>query len=197
MSTTKSPLSAGLGLYKLDHSWFLHHSLITAQTWHVQSRPQGNLPVARPQGNNWQQRQPGSPHQQQEESRNLTGTVQEPSPSVRSDVTRSPLSFSSASSHSSVSSVRSPRTSKPTWDSSHPPSWPSRRHQRLTWSDSSRIPTFAQSTPSVWPSCQRISSWPDVSVERELKFFILSQTKGIFQCQTFIFKIFTVWYKNM
>ena len=56
------------------------------------------------------------------------------------------------------------------------PSWPCRRLARLTWSVCSRTPTCAPSTPSVSPSCQRTSSWPVVSVERELNLLHLYTT---------------------
>merc|ERR1712167_459538 len=69
-----------------------------------------------------------------------------------------------ASCHSSVSSARSPRTSRPTCASSPPPCSPSRRPPRPTSSACSRTPTCAPSTPSVSPSCLRTSSWPGGSV---------------------------------
>merc|ERR1712008_444878 len=46
------------------------------------------------------------------------------------------------------------------------PSEPSRRPARLTWLVSSRTPTCAPSTPSVRPSCQRISNWLGESEEK-------------------------------
>ena len=67
---------------------------------------------------------------------------------MRSVVTRSRLSSSSASCPSSVSSVKSPRTSSQTSASSHPPLVLSRSPLRHTSSACSKTPTFAPSTPS-------------------------------------------------
>ena len=44
-----------------------------------------------------------------------------------------------------------------------------KRPARLTWSACSKTPTCAPSTPSVWPSCQRIFSSPEESVANEPK----------------------------
>ncbi|PIK51154.1 hypothetical protein BSL78_11943 [Apostichopus japonicus] len=68
-------------------------------------------------------------------------------------------SCSSANCLSSVSYVRSPRTSRPSFDSRAPQSWLSRKPAKPTSSASSKTPTFAPSTPSVSPSCPRTSSW--------------------------------------
>lgn len=105
-------------------------------------------------------------------SRSHIATSQEPSLSVRSVVTKSRLSSSSASSHSSVSFVRSHRTSSQTSVSSHPPSVLSRNPLRHTSYLSSRIPTCALSTPSVSPSSQRTSSLPVVSAASALRCFL-------------------------
>ncbi|CAP26491.1 Protein CBG05841 [Caenorhabditis briggsae] len=67
-------------------------------------------------------------------------------------------------------SVKSPRTSRLTSASNPPPSWLFKNLPRLTLSDSSRTPTCAPSTLSESPSCQRISSLPDVSEESALKY---------------------------
>ena len=123
----------------------------------------------RPPGSNWLPRPPGSPPLPPEESRSPTGTGPELSPSVRSGDTRSPLSSWSGSCPSNVWWGKSPRISRPTWGSSLPPSWLSRKLPKPTWSDSLRTPTCAPSMPSASPSCQRISNWPDVSVENVLK----------------------------
>merc|ERR1712172_439946 len=58
------------------------------------------------------------------------------------------------------------RTSKLISGFNRQPSEPSRRPARLTWLVSSRTPTCAPSTPSVWPSCQRISNWLGESEEK-------------------------------
>ncbi|KAJ7047833.1 hypothetical protein C8F04DRAFT_23670 [Mycena alexandri] len=81
----------------------------------------------------------------------------EPSPSVKSDATRSRPSSSSASSPSSASSVKSHRISRPTFVSSRRPSWRCRRLPRLTLSRSSRTPISPPSTPSASPSNPKIS----------------------------------------
>jgi hypothetical protein len=85
-------------------------------------------------------------------SRSLTVTSQAPSLSVRSVAIRSRLSSSSASSHSSVLSVKLHRISSQTCASSHLPSVLFRSPLRLTSSHSLRTPTCALSTPSVSPS---------------------------------------------
>uniref|UniRef100_A0A3Q1BDQ0 Histone H3 n=1 Tax=Amphiprion ocellaris TaxID=80972 RepID=A0A3Q1BDQ0_AMPOC len=74
------------------------------------------------------------------------------------------------------------RTSRPTCASRAPPSWLCRRPARLTWSDSSRTPTCAPSTPRGSPSCPKTSSWPTASVERELRLRTrtLAQTPRLF-----------------
>uniref|UniRef100_A0A3B5K558 Zgc:173552 n=1 Tax=Takifugu rubripes TaxID=31033 RepID=A0A3B5K558_TAKRU len=46
---------------------------------------------------------------------------------------------------------------------------PFQRPARLIWWVCSRTPTCAPSTPRGSPSCLKTSSWPGVSVERELK----------------------------
>ena len=98
-------------------------------------------------------------------SRSPTGTGQGPWLSERSGGTRSPLSSSSVSSPSSVSSGRLPRTSRLTWGSRALLSWLSRRPARLTWLDSLKIPTCAPSTPRGSPSCPRTSSSQEESEE--------------------------------
>ncbi|POS82866.1 hypothetical protein EPUL_004584, partial [Erysiphe pulchra] len=46
--------------------------------------------------------------------------------------------------------------------------WLSKKLAKLTWLVYSKIPTCALSMLSVLPLCQRISNWPDVSVENVL-----------------------------
>merc|ERR1712166_1699763 len=50
---------------------------------------------------------------------------------------------------------KSPTTSRLTLDSNLPPSSPSKRPLKPTWSDFSKTPTFAPSTPRELPSCQK------------------------------------------
>ena len=88
---------------------------------------------------------------------------------VRFVVTRNQQSYLSANCHSSVSSVRLPRTSRVTCASRDLPSSPFRRLRRLTLLVSSRTPTCAPFTPSVSPSCPKTFSWPGVFVESVLK----------------------------
>ena len=102
-------------------------------------------------------------------SRSHTVTDQARSPFVKSVATKSPPSFSFANSHSSVSSVRSPRTSKLTFDSRDLPFLLCRKPRRPTSSASSRTPTCAPFTPNASPSCQEISSSQDVSAARDRK----------------------------
>ncbi|KAJ4228256.1 hypothetical protein NW759_004332, partial [Fusarium solani] len=117
--------------------------------------------------------QPASPPPLPVVSRSLTATSPVPSLSVRSDATRSRLSFSSESSPSSVWSVRLPRTSSPISDSSPPPSVLFRSPSSPTSSLSSRTPTCAPSTPSVSPSSPRTSSSPAASVVSATKLEML------------------------
>lgn len=95
--------------------------------------------------------------------------MQEPSLFARSVATKSPPSCLSASSPSSVSSVRLPRTSRATSASSLLPSAPYRSPSRPTSSLSSRTPTFAPSTQSVSPFNPRTSNSPAVSVGSALR----------------------------
>ncbi|CCE72215.1 Histone H3.3 type 2 [Caenorhabditis elegans] len=139
------------------------------QQWLVPSKPLVNPPEERLQESSWPPRPPANRLQPPEESRSHIVTVQELSLSVRFVVTRSRLSFSSASFLSNVSFVRLPRTSRLISASSRLPSELSRRHLKHTSSDSSRTPTCAPSTPSASPSCQRTCNSPDASAENVLK----------------------------
>merc|ERR1712227_1091313 len=92
---------------------------------------------------------------------------QELLPSDTSESTKSQLSSSSENSHSKDSSDTSPTTSRLTLDSNPQPSLPSKKPLKPTWSDSSKTPTSAPSTPRELPSCQRICNSPEESEERE------------------------------
>ena len=89
------------------------------------------LPEAKHPRNNWQPRLPANLPQPPVESRNPIGIVPVPSLSVRSVVTKSPLSFWSANCHSNVWSVRSLKTSRLTCVSSPAPSWLFKNLQQL------------------------------------------------------------------
>merc|ERR1739842_37837 len=147
---------------------FLPPELQHLTPWLVPSKQPGSPPEEKLPGNSSPPRLPGNPLLQLEESRSLTDTGQEQSLSVRSEDTRSPLSFSSASSPSSAWSVRSPRTSRPTSGSRVLLSVLCRRPARPTWWVCSRTPTCAPSPPSVSPSCPRTSNLLAVSVESVL-----------------------------
>merc|ERR1711898_32611 len=101
------------------------------------------------------------------ESREPTDSDQELLPSDTSESTKSQLNSSSENSHSKDSLDTSPTTSRPTSDSNHQPSLPSKKPLKLTWSDSSKTPTSAPSTPRELPSCQRTCNSPEESEERE------------------------------
>merc|ERR1712018_609211 len=137
----------------------------TAETWLVRSRPPVNRQEAKPQGSSWPPRLPGSLRHPPEGSRSPIGTGPAQSLSVRSGVTRSPPSCSSASCPSRGWSGRLLKISRLICGSSPPPSAPCRRPARPTWLVCLRTPTCAPSTPSVSPSCPRTSSWPGGSVE--------------------------------
>merc|ERR1712169_108932 len=162
------------------HHFFFHQQLhlLSLQQWLALSRPPESPLVARPLASSSLPRLPASPPPLPVVSRSLTATSPVPSLSVRSVATRRALSFSSASSPSSVWSVRSPRTSRATFASSPLPSVPSRSPSSLTSSPSSRIPTSAPSTPSVSPSSPRTSSWPAASEASATKRQLLSACFG-------------------
>uniref|UniRef100_A0A668TXI3 Histone H2A/H2B/H3 domain-containing protein n=1 Tax=Oreochromis aureus TaxID=47969 RepID=A0A668TXI3_OREAU len=61
---------------------------------------------------------------------------------------------------------------------------PFQRPARLTWSDSSRTPTCAPSTPRGSLSCPKTSSWLAASAERELKLHALLLTKALFRANS-------------
>jgi hypothetical protein len=125
-------------------------------------------------------------------SRSPTGTGPVPSLSEKSGDTRSEFiystfstsflqlmlitqglpSSSSESSPSSDSSEKSLRISRPTSDSSRPPSLLFRKHPRLTSFPCLKTPTWPPSTPSELPSSPRISSSLDDSEESDRNLFL-------------------------
>ncbi|TKR57632.1 hypothetical protein L596_030309 [Steinernema carpocapsae] len=137
--------------------------------WPVPSRPPASRPEERLPASSWPPRPLASRLPQPEASRSLIATVPEPLLSVRSVATRSRLSFSSASSPSSVLSVRSPKTSRLTSVFSRLPSALFRKPLRPTSSVSSKTPTCAPSMPSESPSCPRTSSLLAAFAENALK----------------------------
>jgi len=150
--------------------------------WLVPSKLQENPLEERLQESSWPPRLQENLLQQLEESRSPTDTGLELLLSVRSEDTRSPLSFSSENFLSSVWWERLLKTSRLTLDFSHLLSWLSRRQVRLTLLDSLRTLTCAPFTPRESPSCPRTSSWPEESEERELNFFQLHfSTIGLFK----------------
>merc|ERR1712032_679921 len=74
---------------------------------------------------------------------------------------------SSENFHSKDSSDTSPTTSRPILDSNHQLSSPSKKPLKPTWSDFSKTPTSAPSTPRESPSCQRTCNSPRESEERD------------------------------
>merc|ERR1712086_149845 len=102
-----------------------------------------------------------------EESREHTDSDQEPSPSEKSEDSKNLLNSPSESFLSKDSSEKSPTTSRPTSDSNHLLSLLSKKPLKLTWSDSSRTPTSAPSTPRELPSCQRTCNSPEESEVRD------------------------------
>merc|ERR1712156_603493 len=119
------------------------------EEWLVPSRLPVSPPEERLPGSSWPPRLPESRRPRPAASRSPTGTALVPSLSVRSVVTRNPLSFSSANCPSRGWSEKLLRTSKPISGSKVQPSAPFRRPVKLTWLAFSRTPTCAQSTPSV------------------------------------------------
>ncbi|CAL8139018.1 unnamed protein product [Orchesella dallaii] len=108
--------------------------------------------------------------QRPEVSRSLIVTVPVLWLSEKSVVTRRALSSSSANCPSNVLFVKSLKISRPTCVSRAQPSWLSKKLPKLTWLVFLRTPTCAPFTPSVSPSCPKISNSPDVSVENVLKY---------------------------
>merc|ERR1712083_593522 len=101
------------------------------------------------------------------ESREPTDSDQELLPSDTSESTKNQLSSSSENSHSKDSLDTSPTTSRLTLDSNPQLSLPSKKPLKPTWSDFSKTPTSAPSTPRELPSCQRTCNSPRESEEKE------------------------------
>merc|ERR1711935_851717 len=136
------------------------NKLITFFKMQEPSTPQERASPLRPQRKPW----PPNPRDQRPpkvESREHTDSDQEPSPSDTSESTKSQLNSSSESFLSKDSSDISPTISRPTLDSNPQLSLPSKKPLKPTWSDFSKTPTFAPSTPRELPSCQRICNSPE------------------------------------
>merc|ERR1712018_20874 len=137
--------------------------------WLVQSKlPVNQLEVRLPVSN-WPPRLPGNLLLPPEVSRSPIVIALVRSLFVRSVVTKSRPSSSSASCPSSVWSGKLPKISRPIFVSNRLLLELSRKHLRLTSLACSRIPTCVQSTPSVLPLCPRTSSWLVVSVANVLR----------------------------
>ncbi|KAJ6627390.1 hypothetical protein B0H10DRAFT_383724 [Mycena sp. CBHHK59/15] len=110
--------------------------------WLAPSKPPASPPEAKPLGNSSLPRAPLArpPRLPPGVSRSPTGSGLVPSLSVKSDGTRSPPSFLSASYPSSVSFVKSLRISRPTSVSSRRPSWLFRKPPKLISSPFLRTP---------------------------------------------------------
>merc|ERR1712195_138201 len=106
-----------------------------------------------------------------EESREHTDSDQALLHLEKSEDSKSQQSSSSESFLSRDSLEKSPTTSRLTSDSNHLPSLLFKRPLKLTWSDSSRTPTFAPSTPRELPLCQKICNSPEESEERDPEHF--------------------------
>merc|ERR1711934_534107 len=133
--------------------------------WLELSIPLENPPLLRPQRRPWPPR-PRLPRPQVV-SREHTDSDQELLPLDTSESIKNQLSSSLENSHSKDSSDTLPTTSRPTSDSNHLPSLLSKKPLKPTWSDFSKTPTSAPSTPRESPSCQRICNSPEESEERE------------------------------
>merc|ERR1712139_512902 len=100
-------------------------------------------------------------------SREHTDSDQELLPLDTSKSTKNLLNSSLENFHSKDSSDTLPTTSRLILDSNHQLSSPSKKPPKPTWSDSSKTPTSAPSTPRELPSCQRICNSPEESEVRE------------------------------
>merc|ERR1711971_105305 len=142
--------------------------------WQEPSIPQENPPLLRPQRRPWPPRP--RPPRPQVVSREHTDSDQELLPLDTSESIKNQLSSSLENSHSKDSSDTLLTTSRPTLDSNHQLSLPSKKPLKPTWSDFSKTPTFAPSTPRELPSCQRICNSPRESEEKEPEQFEESST---------------------
>merc|ERR1712131_360058 len=131
----------------------------TEEKWQEPSKLHASQLEAKPHENNWPPRQPRRHQPPAELSRSHTDSDQELSPFEKLEDTRSPLSSFSENFHSKDWYVKSLKISKPIFDSNLLPSWPFKKLAKLTWSEFSKTPTSAQSTPRESPSCQKISNW--------------------------------------
>merc|ERR1712037_786286 len=150
---------------------FLHFQLLysSEKIWHELSKLRVNQPEEKLLESSSPPRLLASRPHPLEVLRSLTDTDLELSLCEKSDDTRSPLSFSSASSPSSVSSEKSRKISRLIFASSLLLSELFRKLPKRTSSVFSKTQTCAPSTPSESPSCQRTFSSPDESEENELK----------------------------
>ena len=122
--------------------------------------------------NNWPPKQPESPPQPQEESRNPTNSNPEQSPSEKSENTKNPQISWWESSHSKDWSETSPMNSKQSSDSKVQPFWPFKRLLRPIWLDYSKTRICVLFMPKELRSWQKTSNWPEESEEKDFEFEI-------------------------
>merc|ERR1711934_891741 len=137
----------------------------TKLKWQEPSTPLENPPLLRPQRRPWPPRP--RPPRPQVVSREPTDSDQEPLLLDTSESIKNLPSSSLENFHSKDSSDTLPTTSRPTSDSNHLPSLLSKKPLKPTWSDFSKTPTSAPSTPRESPSCQRICNSPRESEEKD------------------------------
>merc|ERR1712156_58191 len=146
-----------------------YRSVSTKERWPVPSKLLVNPLEEKHLGSNWLPRLPVNLLHLLEVSRSHTGTGLEPSLSVKSEDTRSLLSFSSANSHFNVLFVKLLKTSKQILGFKVQLLVLCKRPVRHIWLVCLRTLICVQSMPSVSPSCQRTFNWQDVSEENEPK----------------------------
>merc|ERR1712226_157231 len=146
--------------------------------WHEPSTQQESQPLLRPQRRPWPPRP--RPPRPQVVSREHTDSDQELLPLDTSESTKNLLNSSLENFHSKDSSDTLPTTSRLILDSNHQLSSPSKKPPKPTWSDSSKTPTSAPSTPRELPSCQRTCNSPRESEEKEPEQFDNSVRKILF-----------------
>merc|ERR1712214_171960 len=117
----------------------------TTLKWLELNKPLENPLEVKPHESSSPPKLPENPPQPPVVSKSHTDSDQEPSPSERSDDTKNPPNCSSESFHSSDWSEKLLKISKPIFDSRAAPSWLCRKLVKLTWSASSKTPTFALS----------------------------------------------------